>query len=1141
MDFPGRLIAAFLAILLITFFPVQYIANTAERNIDSYVEEHTEYFSDTIRNNGFLDTATYEAYIETLDSSGEYYDVEIEDIHPVTGDEVAKFDDREGVVNLSAKSSGSTVNDRNGSSSENKPQFLSLNKEGEVNGMKLLPSEDDEIQSFATHVHTADCYEGHQHIDPLSGVNLSNAPIRIQYESGSMYYYNGTYYPSDVRVSIRCGQCNAEIYVFSIYRGTSAKLADVYIVDKGVFSFSRVAHGGVDRYGDPNFLVSTIYSQFLYYNQLAGSIPGGGYDQSGRIYTSGIFNFSLAGLPSWDSNAVLSYKPFTGCTNARNFGHTMNENACYSVGYKGKIKLTGSVYWSDNADNVGFNVTCNTCRKEILQCSIKIYSPGGSSSGYSSASSFARFQVKNSSGNMEDLYINTSMGAHLGSSDRDWDNLRTYSSEMSSAYRQLRDKLAPYTTYRDGSSYGNISADSTDFPLTGFPIRGGSYPGSALIWLPYMGCAYCGTYGTNYSCGLPLDTTPDCDKVVTSITPTNPVQTVKKGESIITTATATYLDGHNEIVNCTSNFNTNQAGNQTVTLTYSGLVGNAKTTGTRTCTVNVTVIDKNLEYITVVPSSITVRFMGTPYFTVTAYYSDGSSAIIPSGKYSTSTYNTSISGKQSFVVAYTENGIIKTAWVDLYVDSLLSITPMPNEVTVDKYTKTLPIWINANYLYTGSRGLVSGFTVSGYNPAVIGNQTATVSFYDQWRTVTATVLVHVTPLHNICSRCGNKYEMNPDDTDPGCSFCKGIVSGITVSPEEVEVTQGNSIPITVRAVYRDGTSKIVTGWTSNYDPNKIGLQPVTIEYGGLAASIYVWVKEAEIACPICGTYYPASEGRCPVCREKINGIHVFPGEITVNQYENIVLEVTATYADEVSAPVTGWSIDRTSSTAGVFTATVSYSGFTAQVKLTVLSASSVTCPICGLVYDVGEYPNGCPVCSREITGIEAFLSSGSRLVQYGSVPGISVVLIFKDTHREIIETGYKTEGFNPFQMGEQTITVRYQEFSCTLDVKVVNTLETVTCPNGHVYYLNEDGSDPGCPFCGIAETVGLVIFYDITYLPEILEELYTDGTYYFNQNNFLTVRVTKRDHSLVAKLQETSFKLVMLGRKRRFTYGGEVL
>jgi rubrerythrin len=1134
------LIAAFVAILLITFFPLQYIAKTAEKNIDSYVDEHTEHFSDTIRKKGFLDTATYEAYIEMLDSSGEYYDVEIEDIHPVTGDEVAKFDDKEGLVNLSAKSAGTTGNDRNGYSYENKLQFLSLNKEGEVNGMKLLPSQEDEIQSFAAHVHTGDCYEGHQHIDPLSGVNLSNAPVRMQYETGAMYYYNGAYYPSDVRVSIRCGQCNAEIYVFSLYRGSTAKLADVYIVDKGVFSFSRVVHGGVDKYGDPNFLVSNIYSQFQSYMSIAGSIPGGGYDQSGRIYTSGIFNFSLAGLPIWDSNAVLSYKPFNGCTSARNFGHTMNENACYPVGYKGKIKLTGGVYWSDNADNAYFTATCNTCRKDIVQSSIKIYSPGGSSSGFSSASSFARLLIKNSLGNIEDININTSMSAHFGSSDREWDNFRTYSSEMSSAYRQLRDQLAPYTTYNNGSN-GSIYVESIDFPLTGFPIRCGSYPGAVLLWLPYMGCPYCGTYGTNYSCGLPQDTTYDCDKVVTSIEPMKPVQTVKKGESIITTAIATYLDGHIGIVNCTSNFNTNQAGNQTVTLTYSGLVGNAKTTGTRTCMVNVTVIDKNLEYISVTPSPISVSYKGTPYFAVRAYYSDESSAIIPSGKYSTSTYDTSISGKQSFVVAYAENGITKTAWVNLYVDSLLSITPMPNEITVDKYTKTLPIWINANYLYTGSRGLVNGFTISGYNPAVIGNQIATVSFYDQWNTVTATVLVHVTPLHNICSRCGNKYEMNPDDTDPGCPFCNEIISGITVSPEEVEVTQGNSLPVTVRAVYRDGTSKIVSGWTSNYDPNKIGLQPVTIEYGGFAASIYVWVKEAEIACPICGTYYPASEGRCPVCREKITGIHVFPGEITVNQYENIVLEVTATYADEVSAPVTVWSIDKTSSVAWVFTATVSYGGFTAQVKLTVLSASSVTCPICGLVYDVGEYPNGCPVCSGVVTGIEAFLSSGSRLVQYGSVPAISVVLVFLDTHREIIETGYTTEGFNPFQMGEQTIIVRYKEFSCILDVKVVNTLETVTCPNGHVYYLNEDGSDPGCPFCVIGDHIGIVIFYDITYLPEILEELYTVGTYYFDQNNFLTVRVTKRDHSLVAKLQETSLKLVMLGRKRRFTYGGEVL
>ncbi len=1127
MDFPGRLIAAILAALLVAIFPLQYIAGTAEENIDAHIAEHTENLSDTIRNKGYLDVSDYENFINILDSSGELYDVELEDIHPIMGEEIAHNHGREGFTPTSFKAS--------------KDEFLSLNKEKVVNGMRLVSSQEEEIHSLATHIHTDDCYEGHRHVDPLSGVNLSNAPVRIQFESGKTYYYNGTYYPSDMRVSFKCGQCYSEIYVFSIYRGPTAVTADVYTIDNGVFSFIRVPHGGVDSYGKPSFYASNIYRQFESYRWTATSIPDGSYDQSGTSYTSGVFNFNLAGLPKWDSNANISYKPFTGCPRARNYGHNMKANACHLVGYKGKVKISGITYYSDNTSNLNLGVTCNTCKKEILNLNLRLYSAGGSSSGLTSASAYATFPVKNSSGVIEQISIGSNMSAHLGSSDRDWDNLRTYSNILDPAYWQLRSQLAPYTTFND---YGNgfFNAESIDFPLTGIPIKCGQYASSPLLWLPNMGCAYCGTYGSNYSCGLPQDTTYDCNKVVTSIIPTHPTQTVKKGESIITTATATYLDDHTGIVNCASNFNTNLPGDQTVTLTYSGLVGNARTTGTRTCTLRVTVIDKVLQYITAEPSSQIIPRLGTPSFTVKAFYSDGSSAVLGTGKYSVSAFNNGIGGQNTLTISYSEGGLTKTTMVTVYVDNLVSITAVPEAVTVDKYTQILPFSINASYLYTGIKTVLNGFSISGYNPAVLGDQTVTVSYTDQGTTVTTTLHVHVTPIHKVCPRCENSYEMNPDDTDPGCPFCRELVTGIIVSPEELEVIQGEGLPITVRAIYRDGTTREVSGWTSSYDPDKIGLQPVTVEYGGYATLIYIWVKEAEVVCPICGTHYPSSESRCPVCSEYVTGIYVVPEEITVNQYEDITLQVVATFRDGVTAPVTDWSIDKTTSAAGVFTATVSYRGFTAQVKLTVLSSSRVTCPICGLVYDVGEYPNGCPTCSEVITGIEAYLTSGSRLVQYGSIPRISVVLVFLDTHREIVESGYITEGFDPFRMGEQTILVRYLEFSCTLEVDVVDALETVICPNGHVYYLNEDGTDPGCPFCAIGESHGVVIFYDITYLPEILEKLYTDGVYYFDKSNFLTVRVTKRNVSLAAKIQKESIfaKMMMSGKRKRFVYGGEV-
>lgn len=115
----------------------------------------------------------------------------------------------------------------------------------------------------------------------------------------------------------------------------------------------------------------------------------------------------------------------------------------------------------------------------------------------------------------------------------------------------------------------------------------------------YQGCPYCGGPNPIPVCGQTQDETTECNQVVTSITPTSTVQPIYNREPINTTAAATYLDGHTGIVNCTSNYNPNFEGTQIVTLTYSGLVDNAKKSGTKSC--NITAyVDNNPPVINVV-------------------------------------------------------------------------------------------------------------------------------------------------------------------------------------------------------------------------------------------------------------------------------------------------------------------------------------------------------------------------------------------------------------------------------------------------------------------------------------------------------------------------------------------------------------
>ena len=79
-------------------------------------------------------------------------------------------------------------------------------------------------------------------------------------------------------------------------------------------------------------------------------------------------------------------------------------------------------------------------------------------------------------------------------------------------------------------------------------------------------------------------------------------------------------------------------------------------------------------------------------------------------------------------------------------------------------------------------------------------------------------------------------------------------------------------------------------------------------------------------------------------------------------------------------------------------------------------------------------------------GIEAYFTSGTNLVQLGSTPKLSVILIFRDGHRELVTDGYTLEDFYPDELGVQTARVIYKEFSATVVIEVINILDSQTCP-----------------------------------------------------------------------------------------------
>jgi len=604
-------------------------------------------------------------------------------------------------------------------------------------------------------------------------------------------------------------------------------------------------------------------------------------------------------------------------------------------------------------------------------------------------------------------------------------------------------------------------------------------PGHTTLTCPGHTSTYCPGhtgYGYNKTCGKEsgayyngnIRVYETCNQVVTSITATNPVQTVNKGNSIISTATATYLDGHTGIVNCSSNFNSNVVGAQTVTLTYHGLVGNAKTTGTRTGTVNVTVkVPYKLSGLTVTPSTQNITRYTNPSFTVTALYDNGTSKNITN--YTSSYFSNTILGTQTVTMTYSEDGITKTAATSVIVKNLTTT----------------------------------------------------------------------------CPACGGIYELDEQDMDNGCPVCKLSMTGLEASPDYITIAPGDPLLVTVNAVYATGNRYPVTGWTSNYDDGIAGIQEVTISYQGFTAHVTVNIKGNSVTCLVCGRKYALKDGMdqgCPYCKAEVVSITTSPKNVIIEKHNPLPITVVAIFRDGHTENVTDWSTDLVTDTAGTFDVSVRYKSAVDHVQVTVLDDSRIICPYCGLDYTFSESPEGCPVCSITIVGIEASLRNGGKLVPYQSSLNLQVGVIFRDEHRELAYTGWTGTGFSPDTLGEQTVTVHYKGFSTTLTIEVVKNSYEVVCPNGHEYYLNEGGIDNGCPICNEETDLSDATFYfDTTYTSDILETLYRDGIYYLEQGDYLTVKVTRRGASLRLRIQNMFQIDDAKVKKQSYLYGGEVI
>lgn len=221
----------------------------------------------------------------------------------------------------------------------------------------------------------------------------------------------------------------------------------------------------------------------------------------------------------------------------------------------------------------------------------------------------------------------------------------------------------------------------------------------------------CGKIEGNYYNGN-IVVSPICHQIVTSISPTHPVQTVYINEPIITTVEVTYRNGSTKTIAASANFIPNiVVQNRVVTLSYEVFTSNVVVTvipKTKTCT-NGHIYNLHIDG----------SDPGCPYCkawlkSLTVYHPPGDNISIYRG------------------TTLVENGVTLLA---TYMDDR-------TEHITTEYIDNLDMYY-------------------------IGTQMVTLSYKGKY------TYLSVTTMRNMiqCSICGRYYELYPDDSNPGCPDC----------------------------------------------------------------------------------------------------------------------------------------------------------------------------------------------------------------------------------------------------------------------------------------------------------------------------------------------------------------------------------
>ena len=363
------------------------------------------------------------------------------------------------------------------------------------------------------------------------------------------------------------------------------------------------------------------------------------------------------------------------------------------------------------------------------------------------------------------------------------------------------------------------------------------------------------------------------------------------------TLTATYNNGKTETITngitCTG-FSSAAAGSKTITASYGG----------KSTTFNVDIEAVKLVSIAVKTNPTKMSYyqgdaLDSTGLTLTATYNNGKTETVTTG-FTCSALDSSSAGQKTITVTY--QGLTTTFTVTVVAVNLVSVSvkTMPNKTsyfTGESFDQT-GLTLTATYNNGKTETISSGISCTGFSSATAGTKTITASYGGKSTTFTVEVKA-IVPVSISVKQAPNKTEYFVGDSYDGT----GLV---------------------VNVVYNNGTNKdITTGFTtSGFSSATAGKNTVTVSYEGFTATFDVTIKAVELT-----------------------GIEIAkaPNKTTFNtgdELDTTGLVLTLKYNNGTTGTTdTGYTVSGyEKNTAGEQTITVTYQGFTATFKVTLIQS-----------------------------------------------------------------------------------------------------------------------------------------------------------------------------------------------------------